>query len=147
MDELILEPYVVVQHWHLPDANGNWESILGSYLQSIAQRCTTVGKCVIGHIKALSIFPDKSYLRISVVAMNIPASVEGKVPADCTDLELNLNVLVYGLERTTIEKITRQTANEIASQRKGVVNQENMNHAGEHLHYSNHHNQSKGETL
>ena len=86
MAELILEPYVVVQHWQLPDAEGHWE-YFGEYLQIIAQRCTTVGECVIGHIKALSIFPDKSYLRISVVAMNIPASVEGKVPA--TALTLN----------------------------------------------------------
>ena len=146
MDELTLEPYAVVQRWHLPDTDGQWESILGDYLQRIAQRCTAAGKCVIGHIKALSTFSHQSYLRVSVVAANIPATVEGKVPVGCIDLELILNVLVYGLERTAIEQITRETANEIASQRKGVVHHKKMNHAGEHLHLSNHHDQSKGET-
>jgi hypothetical protein len=98
---------------------------------------------VIGHIKALSTFPDQTYLRISVVAANIPATIEGKTPAGCTDLELTLNVLVYGLERSTIERITYEIANEIVRQRKGAVHLKYVSHAGEHLH---HHNQSKGET-
>lgn len=122
MDELTLEPYTVVQHWHLPDADGQWESILMEYLQRIAQRCTAVGKCVIGHIKALSIFSDNTYVLVSVVAAQIPANLEGRVPAGCTELELTLNVLVYGLRRTVVEQITRETAYEIASQKKGVMN-------------------------
>lgn len=146
MDELILVPCAVVQSWHLPDANGHWESILGEYLQTIAQRCISAGKCVIGHIKALSTFPDQSYLRISVVAANIPATVEGKAPAGCIDLELTLNVLVYGLERTAIEQITRETAGEIANQMKGAVHQKNLGQAGGYLHHTNHHNRSEGET-
>jgi len=146
VDDLILEPYAVVQHWHLSNDVGHWEAILGQYLQTIAKQCTSVGKCVIGHIKALSTFPDKSYLRISVVAANIPATKEGKVPAGCADLELTLNVLVYGLAQSTIEQIVYETANEIAHQMKGAVHHRNVSHAGEHLHHSHHHNQSKGET-
>lgn len=142
MDELNLEPYAVVQHWHLPDANGNWEFILGGYLQRIAQRCSAAGKCVIGHIKALSIFSNKTYLRLSVVAANLPASVDGHPPSGCTDLVLTLNVLVYGLERTAIEQIVRETANEIANQRKGVVNHQNLGLVGGHLHRSNHQDKS-----
>lgn len=146
MDELILEPYAVVQTWHISDADKQWESILGEYLLKIAQRCTDAGKCVIGHIKALSTFSDQSYLRISVIAANIPANLEGSVPPNCTDLELTLNILVYGLERTAIEQITHETANEIARHRKGAVHHKYVSHAGEHLHHSYHHNQSKGET-
>ena len=137
---MILEPYAVVQHWHLPDANDQWESILGEYLQTIAQRCISAGKCVIGHIKALSTFSDQINLRISVIAANIPANIEGKVPHNCTDLELTLNILVYGLERTAIEQIAHETANQIARQRKGVVHQKILDHAGEHLHNTHHHN-------
>ena len=143
---MILEPYAVVQTWHILDADGQWESILGDYLQKIAQRCTDAGKSVIGHIKALSTFSDQSYLRISVVAANIPANIEGKAPPNCTDLELTLNILVYGLERTAIEQIVHKTANEIVSQRKGAVHHKYINHAGDDLHHSHRHNQSKGET-
>lgn len=145
MDELILEPYAVIQDWHLREANGNWESMLGEYLQRIAQRCSASGKCLIGHIKALSIFTDKSYLRISVVAPNIPASIEGKAPPDCVHLELTLNVLVYGLERNVVEKIVNVTAREIASQRKGDVHWKNTAHSGNRLYHSDHHDKSKGE--
>jgi hypothetical protein len=146
VDELNLEPYTVIQAWSLPEAGGNWESILGDYLQRIAQGCAASGKCVIGHIKAIATLPDRNYLRISVVAPNIPASIEGKLPPHCTNLELTLNVLVYGLERSVIEKITLEMAGEIARQRKGEVHQKNLPHASDHLFHSNHHNPSKGET-
>jgi len=145
MDELNLEPYTVIQAWSLPEAGGNWESMLGEYLQMIAQRCADSGKCVIGHIKAFATLPDRNYLRISVVAPNIPASIEGKVPPHCTNLELTLNVLVYGLERSMIEKITLEMAGEIARQKEAAVRHIYRSHAGEHLHHSYHH-QSKGET-
>jgi broad-specificity NMP kinase len=57
----------------------------------------------------LNVFSDQSYLRVSVVAANLPVTVEGHVPAGCTGLELPLNVLVYGLERTALERMTRET--------------------------------------
>lgn len=116
-----LEPYAVLQSWHLPEAKGQWESIFGEYLQEIAQRCIDQGECVVGHIKALATFSDQNYLRISVIAPQIPANIEGKVPADSTALELTVNVLVYGLERAAIEKIAQETANKIARQWKGEV--------------------------
>lgn len=146
MADLILQPYAVVQDWHLPGTDVHWESVLGEYLQRIAQRCAASGKCVIGHIKALSTFADQGYLRISVVAANIPASIEGKAPPRCVSLELTLNVLVYGLDRNIVEKITLETASEIARQRKGEVHQKNFPHASDHLFHSNQQNPSKGET-
>ena len=121
MADLTLEPYAVVQHWNLPEAEGHWEALLGDYLETLAQRCSTTGQCVIGHIKALALLPDKSYLRVSVVASNIPASIEGKVPPGCNVLELTLNVLVYGLEQTVIKQITHETSHEVANRWKGVV--------------------------
>jgi hypothetical protein len=136
--DLILEPYAVVQHWHMPEADGHWEKILAEYLQTLAQRCASAGKCVIGHIKALALFSDESFLRISVIAANIPASLEGRAPAGCTELELTLNVLVYGLERSVIEMITLETSLEIADQRKGVVKFKILDQPVEHTHLPNH---------
>lgn len=142
---MILEPYAVIQEWNLPGADENWESVLVDYLQRIAQRCATSGKCVIGHIKALATFPDQGYLRVSVVAADIPASIEGKAPPGCASLELTLNVLVYGLERDIIEQIVKETANEIANQRKGEGHWKNPADASNRFHHSHHHNKSKGE--
>lgn len=138
MDELTLEPYAVTQHWRLPAADSHWESILEEYLQTIAQRCTSAGKCVIGHIKALALFPNDGFFRISVVTANHPATIEGAIPAGCRDLELILNVLVYGLGRNILEQITEETANEIASRRQGTVSHIKTGPAGELRHHSNH---------
>ncbi len=139
MAELTLEPYAVVQHWRLPGADGRWEAILAEYLQTLAQHCVRASpEAVVGHIKALALFPDQGYLRLSVVAPDIPASIEGKAPSGCASLELTLNVLVYGLERSTIEQITQAASNDIARQWKGGVDNKKLHQAGpQHTHHSN----------
>lgn len=138
MVELTLEPYAVVQHWHLPGADGHWEGILSDYLQTLARRCSASGQTVIGHIKAIAVFPQEGYFRASVVAPNLPAGISGSVPPGCVELALTLNVLVYGLAWTTIQQITLETSEEIASQWKGVVSHRNLNEADQHLHHSDH---------
>jgi len=139
--ELTLEPYAVVQHWHLPGADGHWEAILAEYLQTLAQRCVGAsGGIVVGHIKALALFPNQGYLRVSVVAPEIPASIEGKAPSGCAALELTLNVLVYGLERSAIEQITQAASSEIARQWKGGVDHKELPQASQrHMHHSTPH--------
>ncbi len=141
MAELSLEPYAAVQHWRLPGADGRWELILAEYLQTLAQRCAASGPAVIGHIKALALFPGGGYVRVSAVAPDIPASVEGKTPSGCTELELTLNVLVYGLERAAIERITRETSAEMAERWKGSVSLESLSQAGQHAHPAQHQHQ------
>jgi len=137
LDGLNLEPYAVVQSWYLPDADGQWESILGEYLQRIAQDCIAEGKCVIGHIKAISTFSEHHHLQISVIAADRPANIEGRVPENCTRLELTLNVLVYGLKQTTIEKVTHDIASEISSQRNGSVTHKKIGKSERHSHKNN----------
>ncbi len=139
MAELNLEPYAVVQHWRLPGADGHWEAILAQYLQALAQRCLRASPgAVVGHIKALALFPNQGYLRLSVVAPNIPASIEGQAPSGCTSLELTLNVLVYGLDRSAIEQITEAASTEIARQWKGGVDHIKLHPASQpHMHHSN----------
>ena len=138
MAELTLEPYAVVQHWHLPGADGHWEAILAEYLQTLAQHCVRASPgAVVGHIKALALFPDQRYLRVSIVAPDIPASIEGQVPSGSTDLELTLNVLVYGLQHSAIEQITEAASDEIARQWKGGVDHKKLHQASQqHRHHS-----------
>ena len=121
MAELILEPYAVSQRWHLPQADGKWEALLGEYLETLARRCDETGTCVIGHIKALALFPGGGYVQVSVVSPALPANVNGNVPAGCTELELALNVIVYGLARDLVERVTRETAVHLADQWQGEV--------------------------
>ncbi len=134
MDELILEPYTVVQRWHLPGADGRWEAILGGYLEGLAKGCEASGQCVIGHIKAITLFPNGSYLRLSVTAARLPASIEGQVPAGTHTLDLTLNVIVYGLTRAVLEQITLKTAAQTAAQENGEVSSLGVGGAAHHSH-------------
>jgi methanogenic corrinoid protein MtbC1 len=134
MAELILEPYAVLLHWRLPAVDGRWEAVLSEYLETLAQGCQAAGACVIGHIKALALFPGGRYLRVSVVSPTIPAGVEGDVPAGCMELTLALNLIVYGLEQELVEKITLETAINLAAQWQGEVIIEKTSTTSTHKH-------------
>ncbi len=121
MVELTLEPYAVSQHWRLPGADGRWEGFLAEYLETLARRCAENQPCVIGHIKALALFPQNGYVQVSVVSQRLPAQVKGSVPPGCTELTLSLNVIVYGLEYDWIERLTSETALHLAERWKGEV--------------------------
>jgi hypothetical protein len=121
MADLILEPYAVSQRWQLPQENANWESLIVEYLQAIARACIEFDHCVIGHIKALALFPGGDYLQVSVIDPALPAGVKGCVPPNCMELRLALNVIVYGLERDLLERIACETAVQLACQRQGEV--------------------------
>lgn len=114
MAEMILEPYAVNQQWRLSDPNDTWEDKIREYLETLARRCDETGKCVIGHIKALAIFPNGAYVRGSVISPKYAAQIEGNAPQECRALTLALNLIVYGLERAQLEQITRETAFELA---------------------------------
>jgi hypothetical protein len=47
--------------------------------------------------------------------------VEGSVPVGCTELVLTLNVIVYGLDREFLERITRETADLLSKKLKGEI--------------------------
>ena len=145
MAELTLEPYAVVQRWHLPDAGGRLQGVLTAYVEEIARQCAAAGRVVVGHIKALALFPDGGSWRASVVAPNLPATTSGSIPVDCTGLELILNVLVYGLDRATLERITRSAAEDAARVWKGEVIIVQSTHPG-HTDFPSHHHHHKEQT-
>ena len=121
MAELILEPYSVNQRWRLFGDADKWKNLISEFMETLARRCHETGKGLIGHIKALALFPDGGYLRISVVSPTVTAGVEGSVPMGCTELVLTLNVLVYGLGRELLERITREAVDDLTKKWKGGV--------------------------
>lgn len=121
MADLILEPYAVSQRWHFSPENTNWESLIVEYLETIARACMEFDPCVIGHIKALALFPGGDYLQVSVINPTLPAGVKGRVPPNCTELKLSLNVIVYGLDRDLVERIASEAAVHLAQRSRGEV--------------------------
>ena len=121
MAELILEPYSANQRWRFKRTNTPREDSIAEYMEAIAQSCEEAGKCIVGHIKALALLPDGGFFQVSVVSSDLPAVRNGRVPPDCTDLTLSLNVIVYGLERKVLERIVWDAADEMAKRHTGEV--------------------------
>ena len=109
MDGLILEPYAARLQLTAPTerAHGQWAAALTRLFDHLAQGCEEADGSVIGHIKALARFPRERYLRISVVAAEYPAAMEGRPPGQYRKVELTLNVLVYGIARKQLAQIVK----------------------------------------
>jgi len=115
MNELILEPFAARIYFHLqPNPSpGQGQKILAGCLQAIAEKCEAAGNSLIGHIKAIALFPDGTYFRVSVVGAKHPAETDGNASADITDSRITLNILVYGLPRSRLHQIVEQSALEV----------------------------------
>ena len=98
-----------------------WRDHLAKFLESIARRCEASGPSVIGHIKALALFDDHRYLRASVVSSRHPADLEGNPPGEFRQMEITLNVLVYGLDRSAIEALVADAISEIGQSFGGSI--------------------------
>jgi len=111
--DMILQPFSVSQRWRFKSPDVSREDSIAEYMEAIAHSCEESGRWVVGHIKALALFPDGGLFQVSVVSPDLPAVKNGRVPTGCVDLKLSLNVIVYGLERPVLERIVWDAADEI----------------------------------
>ena len=120
---MILDPFAVHVRFSadclLPEQQ--WRDHLAKFLESIACRCDASGPSVIGHIKALALFDDHRYLRASVVSSRHPADLDGNPPGAFRQMEITLNVLVYGLKRSAIESLVAEAGVEIEQSFDGSI--------------------------
>ena len=114
MDPLTLEPYAARLCWRFPGAQPleRWQALFAAFLDELGQACAAEGARVIGHIKGLALLPGGGYLRGSKVSTDYPADVETKeaLTDSCAELELSLNVLVYGLRLSEAQRIVPETS-------------------------------------
>jgi len=101
MDPLALEPYAARLRWRFPEAQplANWQALFAAFLDELGWACTAAGRRVIGHIKGLALLPGGGFLCGSKVSPHYPPDMEisGATADSCAELELDLNVLVFGL--------------------------------------------------
>ncbi len=120
MDQLTLEPYAAHLHWRFPEAQSSetWRELFATLLDGLAPACTGGGLYVIGHIKGLVILPDGSFLRGSKISVQYPADVEmeGAAADFWVELEMSLNVLVYGPPLSETRRIVSRVAQTTARQ-------------------------------
>jgi hypothetical protein len=134
MADLTFEPYSTTIHFHVPVHFDRWQEVLPEFIHTLAQKCTRIGT-VIGHIKALSLLDNQGFIRLSAVDRNHPVSLEGKVPTDCQQLDLSINILVFGLSHEIIEQIAVQATDEVSKKWnvKVEIKEEPENHTSQHV--------------
>jgi hypothetical protein len=137
MSNLVFEPYAAEQRWQMPAPlpGQAWQELLAQYLAALTRACTGAGPCIIGHLKALALFPAGGYLRASAISAQHPPTVDGRAPDGLQALDLTLNLLVYGLPHTALERIATEEAATLAAQRGGQVDTHTAAHhhpPGEH---------------
>ncbi len=115
MSELRLEPFAARIYFYTQAdiSAGEGQKTLANYLEAIAGKCDAVGDTVIGHIKAIALFADGTYFRVSVVSAKHPAETDGNSSADITAAKITLNVLVYGLSRNRLQQIVQESASQV----------------------------------
>ena len=120
MDQLNLEPFAARIRWRFPEAQplSRWQSLVASFLDQVALACATNPSVVIGHIKGLALLPGGGFLRGSKVSTKHSADVEiaDAQTGECQELEMALNVLVYGLAWSEAKRIVLKAGDAIATQ-------------------------------
>lgn len=78
----------------------NWPELVRSFVAAVAENTAQHPGTVIGHIKGISGSPGY-FLRVNCVSASLPVDVEGEVPKDARELNLELALLIYGLAPTS----------------------------------------------
>lgn len=141
MDPLTLEPYAARLRWRFPQAQAldRWQALFAALLDELAVACTQGGGRVVGHIKGLALLPGGGFVRGSKVSPRYPSDVdiEGAAIDACAELEVALNVLVYGLPLSEGRRIVPEIGQGLA-QRWGaeleIVAASTEHESGHHDH-------------
>ena len=109
--EMTLEPYAVRLVLKSRDSKDSieWGWIVSAFMEALARYCTAAGPTIIGHIKCFAQSPGSGFMKISVIDAKHKAEITGTINGQASELDVSLNVLVYGHTREKLEKITLET--------------------------------------
>lgn len=76
-----------------------------SLLTLIAQECDRAGATLIGHIKCVVETDGKGFMAVSVLDPTGKPTTRGELQEGITDIDIILNVLLYGLTRSRVQEL------------------------------------------
>lgn len=97
-------------HLHERVPSNLLQSRIESLLSSIAKECMAAGATLIGHIKCLANTANHGFLAVSVVDERSGPRSRGCLEDGVEEIEIVLNVLLYGLSRDKVEDIVERTS-------------------------------------
>jgi len=81
---------------------------IDAFLSALASSLHDDGCRLIGHIKGLLEVEGNEHLFFSVTSFEEKASYKGELPHEISKAKLTVNVIVYGVEQESVEKVVRE---------------------------------------
>ena len=102
-------------HAHFDRAKGPDElkSLVSNTISKVAKECMSDGARLIGHIKCIAEVDSGKYIACSVVSAENDAMCRGELDGSSKNLNLILNVLIYGLDKPKVEEIVVRCARSV----------------------------------
>lgn len=102
-------------HAHFDRAKGPDElkSLVSNTISKVAKECMSDGARLIGHIKCIAEVDSGKYIACSVVSAENEAMCRGELDGSSKNLNLILNVLIYGLDKPKVEEIVVRCARSV----------------------------------
>lgn len=92
-------------HLHEPVPSEELVRRVERLLTKIAIECVRAGADLIGHIKCIVETDGKGFLAVSVIDASGAPHTKGKLEDGIEEMEVIINVLLYGLKRSRIQEI------------------------------------------
>ncbi|MDA8227991.1 MAG: hypothetical protein M0T74_09915 [Desulfitobacterium hafniense] len=110
----------------------NWEQIGKTLLNYISSACQARG-CLIGHIKGFMNLGEAGYYYLSNVSSDQETSSRGEGRGNTSKSYLDLNVLVYGIEKFELNDLVSRTTANLADLFSLTYNVQEAHHEHTHL--------------
>ncbi len=88
-------------------------SLVSRTISLVAKECMNDGARLIGHIKCIAEVDSGKYIACSVVSAENDAVCRGELEGSSKTLNLILNVLIYGLEKSKVEAIVVSSSRKV----------------------------------
>jgi hypothetical protein len=104
-------------HAHFDQTKGAEEirSLVSRTISMVARECMRDGASLIGHIKCIAEVDSGEYIACSVVSADSEAICRGDLDGGSKNVDIILNVLLYGLDREKVEGIVSRSARSVLS--------------------------------
>jgi len=124
-----------------PRSGAHIQSLMQDFMSRTAIGCGEAGASLIGHIKCIVEADNGGYLVCSATDSSGRVRCRGSLKDGAYDLDLVLNVLLYGLDREKIEEVVARSSKDLMESKESKVEIEDMDveeHDHDHEHGENH---------
>ncbi len=125
-------------HYPFPLSSRSIKEMMEEMMMEVTLECVREGADLIGHIKSVVETEGKGFLACSVVEPSGAVQTKGELGEGIDEIELLLNVLLYGLEREKVAEIAERTVRKELGANAAHLEMEDLEKKEAHEHHHEH---------